>query len=63
MTKSMTNEPFGRQPQPVLLTAVGDQRDIDFYLDKIKRIIETGSHDNVVRTANQLRIHPRAIND
>lgn len=59
----MSNEPFGRQPQPVRITASGDLRDVDYYLNRIKSIIENNSYDNVERMGNQLMIYPRAVND
>lgn len=58
----MTEEPFGRQPQPVTVTILGDLRDVDTYLRKIARYIE-GQGDNVQRMGNQIKIYPRAIND
>lgn len=59
----MTDEPFGRQPQPVRIDAYGDLRDVDYYLNRIKSIIENSSYDNVKRMGNQLIIYPRAVND
>ena len=59
----MTNEPFGRQPQPVRLDAHGDLRDVDHYLNLIKSFIENRSYDNCERMGNQIIIYPRAIND
>ena len=56
-------EPFGRQPQPVLLVATGDLRDVDFYLRRIKSLIESGSYDACERMGNQIKIYPRAVND
>jgi hypothetical protein len=58
----MTDEPFGRQPEPVLIVATGDLRDVDEYLRRIKRFIEFRG-DNVERMGNQLKIYPRAVND
>ena len=59
----MTDEPFGRQPQPVHVDFTGDLRDVDEYIRKVQRIIENNSYDNVVRLGNQLMIYPRAVND
>jgi hypothetical protein len=59
----MTDEPFGRQPQPVHISATGDLRDVDHYLSKIASWIERSSYDTVTRMGNQIIIHPRAVND
>ena len=59
----MSDEPFGRQPQPVLVSFTGDLRDVDSYMQRIKRIIEVGSYDNVELMGNQMKIYPRAVND
>ena len=60
----MTDEPFGRQPQPVRLLFVGEQIDVDHYRSRIKYIIENGSYDSCVSTDNNiLTIYPRAVND
>jgi hypothetical protein len=52
-----------RQPEPVKITAEGDKRDVEYYLRRIKAIIERGSYDNVVIVDNTLTIYPRAVND
>lgn len=59
----MTDEPFGRQPQPVRLDFTGDLRDVYAYMQRIKRIIENDSYDNVVLMGNQMMIYPRVVND
>ncbi len=59
----MSDEPFGRQPQPVRLDFNGDLRDVDAYINKIKAYIERSSYDNVERMGNQITIYPRAVND
>lgn len=56
-------EPFGRQRQPVKLDCKGEQQDVDYYLLRIKNLIESGSYDNVERINNQIIIYPRAVND
>lgn len=60
---STTNEPFGRQPQPVKITFEGDQRDIDRYFREIYRKLSLGTYDNVERNGNVIMIYPRAVND
>lgn len=57
------DEPFGRQPQPVVVSFTGDLRDVEAYIQKFTRIIEQGSYDTITRMGNQLKIHPRAVND
>jgi hypothetical protein len=59
----MSDEPFGRQPQPVRPDGSGDMRDVDYYLNKIKGYIENSSFDTVTRMGNQLIIHPAAVNN
>lgn len=59
----MSDEPFGRQPQPVRVDFFGDLRDVEHYMSRIKSIIEHNSYDAVTRMGNQLIIHPRAVND
>lgn len=60
-TKSKIELP--RQPMPVRIDATGDLRDVDMYLNQIKRYIETNTYDNVERMGNQLIIYPAAVND
>jgi hypothetical protein len=57
------NEPFGRQPLPVRLDAFGDLRDVDYWLRRIKSLIETSGYANVERMGNQIKIFPHAVND
>lgn len=59
----MSDDPFGRQPQPVRVDFIGDLRDVDYYMRRISSLIEGGSLDVVTRMGNQLIIHPRAVND
>lgn len=56
------DEPFGRQPEPVYLTATGDERDVEKYIRKITRVIEANG-DVVIRSGNYFAICPRAVND
>jgi len=60
----MTNrdEPFGRQPQPVLVAMTGDLRDVDHYM-QILRMAAERTGDNTERMGNQFKIYPRAVND
>lgn len=59
----MTEEPFGRQPQPVRIDFTGDLRDVDYYMKWIAQVIENGSYAITTRMGNQLTIHPGAVND
>jgi hypothetical protein len=58
----MTDEPFGRQRQPVRLDFSGDLRDVDHYMKLVERCF-THNYDNVERMGNQLMIYPRAVNE
>ena len=60
----MSDEPFGRQPKPVYVEFKGEQADIDYYRQCIKRAIEIGTYDNVeVYGLSSLTIYPRAVNE
>lgn len=55
---------FPRQPGPVKLTfEAEDQRDIEYYLGKLRAYIERQSYDNAVRSGNTITIYPHAVND
>lgn len=56
------NEPFGRQPQPVLVAMTGDLRDVENYMRILRQAAER-SGDNTERMGNQFKIYPRAVND
>lgn len=56
------NEPFGRQPQPVLVAMTGDLRDVEHYMAILRRAAEY-SGDITHRMGNQFQIYPRAVND
>jgi len=56
------NEPFDRQPQPVLVTMIGDMRDVDHYMQILCMATERNG-DDTQRMGNQFRIYPRAVND
>ena len=58
----MTDEPFGRQAQPVRLDFFGDLCDVDHYMNQIQRFF-SHNYDNVERMGNQLIIYPRANNE
>lgn len=64
MTTQRDEEPFGRQPGPVRLTFEGDQRDVDYYLERLRSMVEYQSYDVCTRPAPcMLVIHPHAVND
>ena len=57
------NEPFGRQPKPVLVTVSGDdQIDVDEAIRKFIRVAESAGA-LAERRGNQFKIYPRAVND
>ncbi len=61
----MTEEPFGRQPQPVKVVMTGDARDVEYYRRLIMRVIENGSYDNCVYNPSEdlFTIYPGAVNE
>lgn len=60
----MTDEPFGRQPQPVRVVLTGDPIDVDHYRSKIIGYIERSSYDTCSKSdPNTFTIYPRAVND
>lgn len=64
----MSDEPFGRQPQPVYVTFEGEPEDVQHYSEWMKTAIEKCSYDNVERgdyDARRIRltIYPAAVND
>lgn len=61
---SAETEPFGRQPQPVEILIIGDDRDVAQYRDKISRYLERNTYDHVVVVGvDRLKIYPAAVND
>ena len=52
-----------RQRQPIRIDAFGLNEDVDYYLNRIKALIESSTYDNVERMGNQLKIYPAANND
>lgn len=56
-------EPFGRQPEPVMVTFGGDTRDTTYWYGILASRAEFKG-DAVQRlNANQFKIFPRAVND
>lgn len=59
----MSDEPFGRQPQPVHVLLTGDINDVDNWRRRLMRHAES-TGDNVERRDNySFTIYPRAVND
>jgi len=60
----MTNEPFGRQPKPVIVTIDGEQVDVFYWLGKLGSYSEFKG-DSVIHESgkNRFHIYPRAVND
>lgn len=59
-----TNEPFGRQPQPVQIVVTGKEaEDVVFWVRHIKRACEFKGDLVEQRGFTQLTIYPRAVND
>ena len=59
----MTDEPFGRQPKSVQITATGEAIDVAFWLRHIKRACEYKGDLVEQFKPNELTIYPRAVND
>lgn len=61
----MTDEPFGRQPQPVIVVMTGDARDVEHYRSLIMGYIDRTSYDHCVYNPakDEFTIYPRAVND
>ncbi len=59
----MTDEPFGRQPQPITVSFKGDTIDVAYWLRELARRAEFKG-DVVERISeHSFRIYPRAVND
>jgi hypothetical protein len=59
----MSDELFSRQPGIVVVTLLGDQRDIDYWLRELMNRAEFKG-DVASRTSiNSFSIYPRAVND
>lgn len=57
------NEPFGRQPQPVTVSLVGEYVDATYYMQLLRRYVENQG-DNAERLSDfAFKIYPRAVND
>lgn len=55
-----------RQPLPVVVTIDGvDSRDVDYWVSKLKRIVDHQGCDTQMRhgSGNIFTIYPRAVND
>ncbi len=61
----MSDEPFGRQPQPVTVVMTGDSRDVDYWRRVIMGHIERASYANCVYNPakDEFTIYPGAVND
>lgn len=63
----MSDEPFGRQPLPVIVTVEGDKRDATFWANLLKARAEYKGDlvDWWAATEGSMsfKIYPRAVND
>lgn len=57
------DEPFGRQPQPVVVTLTGESQDINYWAQELARRAQFKGDVVVFKHANIFTIHPRAVND
>lgn len=58
----MSDEPFGRQPQPVTILLQGEDIDVSYWLSKLRRFLENQGPYISVGTSS-IRIYPHAVND
>lgn len=63
----MSDEPFGRQPQPVTVQLSGDSRDVDYWQRELMRKAEfMGDQAQLISCGagvTVFKIYPRAVND
>lgn len=59
----MSDEPFGRQPKPVVVSFSGEQVDIDYWLPHLKRRAEFKGDMTQQNGPLSFTIYPRAVND
>ena len=60
----MSDEPFGRQPQPVRIVVTGNEAaDVVFWVRHIKRACEFKDDLVEQQGSAQLIVYPRAVND
>lgn len=58
----MSDIELPRQRQTVVVAMTGDLRDVEFYMDILRKAAER-SGDDTQRMGNQFKIYPRANND
>ncbi len=64
----MSDDPFGRQPEPVIVVIHGAREDILYWYDQLKRRAEfkgdvTQAENTGMFSAIAFKIYPRAVND
>lgn len=60
----MTDEPFGRQPEPVSVIFEGNQIDVDYWYIRFQKLAESaGDITMSLHNRSGFRIYPRAVND
>jgi hypothetical protein len=59
----MTNEPFGRQPKPVIVTIMGEREDVQYWMCELTRLASFKGDNIELRHENIFTIYPRAVND
>lgn len=59
----MSNEPFGRQPMPVTITITGDDLDVRYWCDVLRRRSEFKGDSTQELGHGVFKIYPRAVND
>lgn len=59
----MADEPFGRQPQTVVVTLQGELEDVNYWMGQLRQRAEFKGDTTNRLTPNSFAIHHRAVND
>lgn len=62
-TETKIDEPFGYQPQPVLVVFSGDPRDVEYWMRELRNRAEFKGDATILRGPDRFTIFPRAVND
>jgi hypothetical protein len=62
-TADKVDEPFGRQPQPVTVTLIGDTADVMYWIRQLGLRAEFKGDSVIYSGSNSFTIYPRAVND
>lgn len=59
----MSDEPFGRQPQPVTIVLTGAPIDVSYWKQRLMRAAEFKGDMTQNQGLDTFKIYPRAVND